>query len=981
MQVLKISTFNPINNKTYNNTEKNQKPRQQTGNCELPNYNDIAFLGIRVDKGLGRFFQKNKDLMPATLRKFISALSEAEKTLLSPLEAQRKAFKELEQAKTTADIKRLFTDPDEKLFQNLIDPEETKAKRGILSTYRENRQLIELCNKDILESKENLTVYLVKKIFLEGKTLEEINTDLEKDIDKEFLDLFKSKNPKYSKLIQESTLKALGIKSPDSSYQQSLRYTRDGYSDMVGESISKAQKLFWESLSPEQRTIRAKKSVEKFEAWWNSIPYEKKLEMIADQEKELRMLEEFNSAEKATSKKPLKPRQATDGTKDTTSTHTHVGSKKLSKDDLFKIWAKNNLKIFEEGLSPADKELLETLRALNLAKFWAKMTPAQKTEYIQKLKTGNEKMRFVMIDTWNNCKDIILALSKHLLDNQIYKPHNLLYSSEGFSEFQSRIMQEFWSNNPEFAEKLGKQMEVSYAKIKTAMDNQTFEQLKKDILKDRDRRINEIAALKKKAEAKPVTPETKTEPAPPKVLPKTYKDEFVDIFRKNATEYVRSLPPAYLDEYPKIIAEHLPEDILKLWTRNLRREILQPEEMQKLLAAVKNEPPALAKVNRALEAAMADTIARFTGSPEAYELSHSDIKTVMHHLEHGDSPISIISHKNNDKKYNFRIIENPKKIDKKQISKLYETYSKSLTKEELEGISTKYFLEAENASEEELKVIVPELMEYLDTYGRSIRILFSDKSNYSSNIKAAFNFKFLNGMPENLKKQTALQPAIKNINDVRFEKELSHYRYLFGNKYDFMPSSFLDIYFDAIAMLARANGGSMPEQLGPAFIKRKSAEDWNRVILVRKMLPDKYTDEILAMEQALADIMYDATGEVKVYNLSFENLMDKFELLRLSKKFPSPGTPCPTLTNDETLYISAKKRPQLYSLKQKYNDYLKQIREYRAEIKDQKPENYNEILYILNPKEDAQDIDLYTAFRMASRKLNTKFGNTSFNVD
>ena len=45
---------------------------------------------------------------------------------------------------------------------------------------------------------------------------------------------------------------------PAFEYQQSLRYTRDGYSDMVGETISKAQIEFWNALTSEERTSRAK---------------------------------------------------------------------------------------------------------------------------------------------------------------------------------------------------------------------------------------------------------------------------------------------------------------------------------------------------------------------------------------------------------------------------------------------------------------------------------------------------------------------------------------------------------------------------------------------------------------------------------------------------------------------------------------------------------------------------------------------------
>ena len=78
---------------------------------------------------------------------------------------------------------------------------------------------------------------------------------------------------------------------PEFEYQQSLRYTREGYADIVGDKISQGQRAFWDSLDDRERTERAKKSVEKMENWWNSLTGNQKLDMIADQLTELDMLQ------------------------------------------------------------------------------------------------------------------------------------------------------------------------------------------------------------------------------------------------------------------------------------------------------------------------------------------------------------------------------------------------------------------------------------------------------------------------------------------------------------------------------------------------------------------------------------------------------------------------------------------------------------------------------------------------------------------
>ena len=184
-------------------------------------------------------------------------------------------------------------------------------------------------------------------------------------------------------------LKALGIKVPDFEYQQSLRYTRDGYSDLVGDKISAGQIAFWNSLTLEERTTRAKKSVESMENWWNGLSKNEKLDILADKVTELEMLKMYKKAKRAEEKEKNNAQsQANDSqVNKKEKKHTKVGSKTFSEDELFKKWATTNLRIYEESLSEADKDTLHLKRMQRLVQRWAQMTPAERTEYISKMKS------------------------------------------------------------------------------------------------------------------------------------------------------------------------------------------------------------------------------------------------------------------------------------------------------------------------------------------------------------------------------------------------------------------------------------------------------------------------------------------------------------------------------------------------------------------------------------------------------------------
>ena len=148
MQIQKINPFLNYNFKqTVKITKKEEPIEEQPQYSSMPS--SLAF-GARVDKGLSRFYEVNADKMPSTVKKFIENLPSKE--IFTPLAAQAAAFAGLAGALTIADIKNSY--PEEELFQNLISPDDSKATRGILGTYRENKDLLEMCDQGILENKE-----------------------------------------------------------------------------------------------------------------------------------------------------------------------------------------------------------------------------------------------------------------------------------------------------------------------------------------------------------------------------------------------------------------------------------------------------------------------------------------------------------------------------------------------------------------------------------------------------------------------------------------------------------------------------------------------------------------------------------------------------------------------------------------------------------------------------------------------------------
>lgn len=108
VQPSQIYIAQPKNSKNTGKSAQNIAQTSPAANFELRSkFNDhLMSFGARVDKGLERFYDTNKERMPSTLRRYVESMED--KSRLTPLEAQKRAFSKLEFAQTVDDIKKIF---------------------------------------------------------------------------------------------------------------------------------------------------------------------------------------------------------------------------------------------------------------------------------------------------------------------------------------------------------------------------------------------------------------------------------------------------------------------------------------------------------------------------------------------------------------------------------------------------------------------------------------------------------------------------------------------------------------------------------------------------------------------------------------------------------------------------------------------------------------------------------------------------------
>ncbi len=471
---MKINRIN--SNTTKQTTLKNQTKTtitKQNQGASLPifHYPNNYFLSFekRVDKDIVSWEERNKEKMPTTTKNCLVAMSEAKKMGFSPLEIRQKAFEYLNICETVDDIHSLF--PDEELFQNIKSANEIRPHNNLIREIKTMKPTLEECGETILQNENDLTVYLIKKIYLEAKSLHEINQDLDNDLNP----VFKNKDKNY---INRSTIKSLGIETPKD--QNSLRYTIDGYADSQGELIS--------------------------------IAYS----MLSDSKKE----------------EILKARQETLSQK-----------------------SKESLDITYEKLSQAQKSYWQSLSKEEYEKrieqlkegrenHWNNLTAEEKTDYIEKLQTSGAKQRIIMINAWNNCPEVRIALSNMLKGENYSDVSDIIYTTNLYTSVLSRLMTLFWAKNPNYAEKIGKEISKSNIEYTQAEANDELEEFTKKVLDNQTKIKKE---LKNEIEKTPKK-ETKIQTTPQNIQIENSEDAKKIELLKNYCKDCGYLPKDYLEE-------------------------------------------------------------------------------------------------------------------------------------------------------------------------------------------------------------------------------------------------------------------------------------------------------------------------------------------------------------------------------------------------------------------------------------------------
>ena len=215
--------FNPQTYPSYNN-KKTLITKQQQQNPQRSNsvsYNPITYKDFNISFGARTpedFYEFNAQSMPYSMRNYLNYDKENRKHI-PPEQMMNVVFKHLDNAKDFEEVKSKYY-PKEDLFNNL-HPLRKNARKGILSEIKVARDLSD--TPLLKDGSDDFGMYLLKKIYKEGKTLKEISKDfLEKDINEEYKGFI-------TEPVTYDTTGAYGIKFPNIGFWHSFIATRDEY--------------------------------------------------------------------------------------------------------------------------------------------------------------------------------------------------------------------------------------------------------------------------------------------------------------------------------------------------------------------------------------------------------------------------------------------------------------------------------------------------------------------------------------------------------------------------------------------------------------------------------------------------------------------------------------------------------------------------------------------------------------------------------
>lgn len=212
---MRIQPITPLNVYNLRQNKHHKQPLTQNNAYNPVAYKDLSFTA-RLFRTPEDFYscQWNKNGMPDTMKEYLNADYD-DRQHMPPQQMMALVFDDIKETKNLEQVRRIFS--DEPLFKNLTDIPNRKAKTGILAEI----DVMKDENKSLFKNgKDNLGHYILKKIYLEGKTLKEINEDFNKD-----------KSVYYDGLspIEYDTLRAFGIKFPNHSFWKSFTHNRANF--------------------------------------------------------------------------------------------------------------------------------------------------------------------------------------------------------------------------------------------------------------------------------------------------------------------------------------------------------------------------------------------------------------------------------------------------------------------------------------------------------------------------------------------------------------------------------------------------------------------------------------------------------------------------------------------------------------------------------------------------------------------------------
>ena len=217
---MKINNISPINylpKQQFITAPKAQNPIKMEEPKKLFAYQDynISFQARTPENFYEQDF--NVKNMPKTMKEYLYFDYENRKHI-PPEQMMQEVFKYIDLADNFDEVKKMY--PTETLFEDLHS--NTKKSRNTLLA---EIDLVKAMSDEPLfkDGSDDMGMYLLKKIYIEGKTVKEINKDFyEKDVNDAYKGLLKRE-------ISYDTTDAYGIKYPKRAFWKSFIATREEY--------------------------------------------------------------------------------------------------------------------------------------------------------------------------------------------------------------------------------------------------------------------------------------------------------------------------------------------------------------------------------------------------------------------------------------------------------------------------------------------------------------------------------------------------------------------------------------------------------------------------------------------------------------------------------------------------------------------------------------------------------------------------------